>query len=240
MTTQARPIAVDAASAIIAELEQMGMRLEIGDDFSKYRRYRMAQSERAPMYPMFDVTRSYIDDTNGVWICGFDDAGTLVHTQAARMLDLTDRSLDRHLSIHRHKYITPMTTIDPDRTYFKGPDGLGHITGKVCYNGDFWMMARGLGGNRSRLAITLLSRLLLQLVMDRWAPDYSFAFLSSRLAKKGLYKQYGYTHCERGAWSASAPDPVGEEYLAWMTNDDILNLLACTMPSFSDLKLRAA
>ncbi len=49
-------------SGIIRELEDAGMRVVIGDDFSEYRVYRNSQTDRSRMYPMFDVASSYIDD----------------------------------------------------------------------------------------------------------------------------------------------------------------------------------
>ena len=99
----------------LGELNNTGIHIEIGDDFAKYQSYRSQQSDRGPIYPMFDVASSYIDHTNGFWVCGFNANGELVHTQAVRLLDMSHASLATHLKIHRHKYITPDTTPDPDR-----------------------------------------------------------------------------------------------------------------------------
>ena len=52
-------------SGILLQLEKAGIRLEIGDDFAKYRTYRTRQLDRGPIYPMFDVASSYVDSTNG-------------------------------------------------------------------------------------------------------------------------------------------------------------------------------
>lgn len=232
---------VFGTSNMIREIENSGMRLEIGNDFSAYRIHRNTQVDRPGMYPMFDITCSYIDDTNGIWICGFDENDDeIIHTQAARILDLKNRSLLSHLSIHRHKYMTPMTAIDPNQTFFEGPDGLANINGTVCYNGDFWMMPRGLGGHKSRVVTMLLSRLLLQLVIERWAPDFAFAFVAKRLAEKGLHHRYGYTKCERGKWTGPDRAVTEEEYLAWMTFKDIVELLASEAPTVQGFRKRAA
>ena len=147
-------------SGIIRDLDDAGMRIEIGTDFSVYRRHRLAQTDRNGPYPMFDVACSFIDASNGFWICGFNPEGELIHTQAARLLDLTGTTLRRHLDDHRHKYITPDTTPDPDLTYYSGPECLTSITGKVCYQGEFWLPGRGLGGPRSLGMTALLSRIL--------------------------------------------------------------------------------
>ena len=91
-------------SGTVRELERVGIRIEIGDDFAKYRAYRSKLPDRGPIYPMFDVASSYIDHTNGFWICGFNADGALIHTQAVRLLDMPGISLGTHLDNHRHKY----------------------------------------------------------------------------------------------------------------------------------------
>ncbi len=91
-------------SSIIAELQATGIRLEIGDDFSLYRRLRNAQKDRPAIYPMFDVSCSYVDRSNSFWVCGFDENEELVHTQAIRLLDMTGVTLGQHIRMHRHKY----------------------------------------------------------------------------------------------------------------------------------------
>ena len=52
-------------SSIMKELEGIGMRIEIGDDFSEYRLHRNSQTKRGKIFPMFDVASSYIDESNG-------------------------------------------------------------------------------------------------------------------------------------------------------------------------------
>jgi len=213
-------------SGIINELETAGMRVVIGDDFSEYRVYRNSQSDRNPMYPMFDVASSYIDDSNGFWICGFNQADELIHTQAARLLDLTGVSLAQHLNIHRHKYITPYTTPDLDLTFYNGPDALRAITGKVCYHGEFWLPARGLGGPRSQGVTPLLSRILFEVMFSKWDPNYIFAFVPKQLAEKGAHLRYGYSHCEAGRWIGPDQQVTEEDYLIWMNANDMSNALS--------------
>lgn len=215
-------------SSIVNDLEGMGIRVEIGDDFAKYRAYRNQQVDRGAMYPMFDVSSSYIDRSNGFWICGFDPNDELIHTQAVRLLDLSDVSLAMHLNDHRHKYITPDTTPDPDLTFYSGPEALHSITGQVCYQGDFWLRANGLGGPRSQGATALLSRALFEIMVGAWDPSYIFAFVPKRLGAKGAHLRYGYTHCEPGRWIGPDQQVTEEEYLIWMAAKDMANMLAPT------------
>lgn len=213
-------------SGLLNELEEAGLHVEIGDDFAAYRRHRAAQPDRGPIYPMFDVAQSYVDPSNGFWVCGFAPDGALIHTQAARMLELPGVTLAEHMEMHRHKYITPDTTPDPDRTFYSGPEALGRITGRVCYHGDFWLRPNGLGGMRSQGATSLLSRILFELVQWSWGPDYLFALVPQQLAAKGAHLRYGYTHCEPGRWVGPDGQVTERDYLVWMSAADMANALA--------------
>ncbi|MDJ0826794.1 MAG: hypothetical protein QNJ16_14950 [Rhodobacter sp.] len=213
-------------SGILCDLDEAGIRVEVGDDFVKYRAHRNRQSDRGPIYPMFDVESSYVDHTNGFWICGFQSNGELIHTQAVRLLDLSGMSLGAHLDTHRHKYITPDSTPDPDRTFFSGPEALHTITGKVCYHGDFWLRGQGLGGPRSLGATALLSRVLLELMVGVWNPSFVFALVPKQLAAKGAHLRYGYSHCEPGRWLGPDQQVTDEDYLIWMAAKDLAGGLA--------------
>lgn len=208
-------------SNLVGELESAGMRIEIGDDFTRYRMLRSSAGNRPRLYPMFDVASSFVDATNGFWICGFDRDAKVIHTQAARLLDLGTATLDHHLRDHRHKYITPDTTPDPDVTFYEGPQALTSITGTVCYHGDFWLPSQGLGGLRSQGATGLLSRLLFEMVSHGWSPDFMFALVAKRLAAKGAHLRYGYSHCEAGRWIGPDKQITEEDYLIWMSRRDL-------------------
>ncbi|MEM9578089.1 MAG: hypothetical protein AAF999_13875 [Pseudomonadota bacterium] len=213
-------------SAILQELEEAGIRVEVGDDFARYRAYRGQTPDRGAIYPMFDVASSFVDSSNGFWVCGFNPEGELIHTQAVRLLDLKGITLGQHLKDHRHKYITPDTTPDPDLTYYSGPEALHTISGKVCYQGDFWLRARGLGGPRSQGATALLSRVLLEIMVAAWKPSFVFALVPKQLAAKGAHLRYGYCHCEAGRWLGPDQQVTEEDYLIWMKENDMANLLA--------------
>jgi hypothetical protein len=217
---------VQNVSVILRDLEDAGMRIEVGDDFALYRYYRSTCVDRGDMSPLFDTACSFIDATNGFWICGFNELDQLVHTQAVRLLDLPGISLGKHLDMHRHKYIVPDTTPDPDLTFFQGPEALKTVTGLVGYCGDFWLPSHGLGGPRSHGATSLLSRLLFEILQQAWSPDYVFAFVPRHLAAKGAHLRYGYTHCEPGAWIGPDKQITNEEYLIWMNASDIKGVLS--------------
>ena len=213
-------------SAIVRELENAGMRIEVGDDFSLYRNYRNSCAGRGGLSPIFDTASSFVDERNGFWICGFNDADELIHTQAVRLLDLSGISLGKHLDTHRQMYVVPDTTPDPNMTFFQGPEALTKVTGSVGYCGDFWLPSHGLGGPRSQGATGVLSRLLFEILHQTWQPDYAFAFVPKQLAAKGAHVRYGYSHCEPGRWIGPDQQVTDEEYLIWMNANDIQNVLA--------------
>lgn len=213
-------------SGILEELKNAGMRVDIGGDFARYRTLRAAQTDRPMPYPMFDIGSSYIDETNAFWVCGYNDEGELIHTQAVRLLDLPDVSLSEHLNMHRHKYITPNTTPDPDRTFYHGPKALDRMTGRVCYHGDFWLPSSGLGGPRSQGATMLLSRIMFEIMYYSWSPDYVFALVPKALAAKGAHLRYGYSHCEQGRWLGPDQQVTEEDYLIWMSAEDMASAVA--------------
>ncbi|MEM9583022.1 MAG: hypothetical protein AAGA08_07880 [Pseudomonadota bacterium] len=217
---------VQGLTKTLQALEQSGIHVEIGDDFAKYRSLRAKVPDRGPIYPMFDATCSYVDHKSGFWVCGFNSSGELIHTQAARFLDLSEDTLGDHLKTHRHKYITPDSTPDPDMTFYSGPKALNTVTGRVCYQGDFWLHARGLGGPRSQGATSLLSRVLLEIMVGAWNPEFVFALVPKKLAAKGAHLRYGYTHCEPGQWLGPDKQITDEDHLIWMAADDMANMLS--------------
>jgi len=221
-------------SGILRELESVGLNVLVGDDFAEYRNYRLRQSDREHIYPMFDVASSYVDQSNGIWICGFSPDGALIHTQATRLLTLSGKNLDEHLRVHRHKYITPGTTPDPNLTYYRGPNALRTITNNVCYCGEFWLAAQGLGGPRSYGVTSLLARLAFELMYRRWQPDYTFAFVPKQLAAKGAHVRYGYSHCEPGQWIGPDQQVTEEDFLVWMNASELVDTLSRPRPTLEN------
>lgn len=210
---------------ITNELGEVGMRLEIGDDFSVFRDLRNGQADRSGIYPMFDVACSYVDKSNAFWVCGYDSKGELVHTQAIRRLDLGAETLGEHLFVHRHKYITPNSTPDMNKTRYSALPALDRIHGQVCYHGEFWLKG-GKDGYRSQGMTALLSRVVFEIALNIWSPDFVFGLVETVLAEKGAPVRYGYTHCEPGVWRGPNDEVTAEEVLVWMSREDMVQFLA--------------
>ncbi|MEM6385588.1 MAG: hypothetical protein AAF718_05050 [Pseudomonadota bacterium] len=224
---------ISNVSTLVNELKEAGIFIEIGGDFAAFRRLRSSQTDRSAVFPMFDVASSYVDDTNAFWICGFDENKELIHTQAIRVLELGDATLSCHLRDHRHKYITPGSTPDADRTFFSALPSLDRISGRVGYHGEFWIKG-GTIGRRNQGLTGVLSRIAFEMTMKLWSPDYMFAFVPTPLASRGVTVRYGYPHCEMGAWYGPEQEVTSEEFLVWMSNGDMETLLSATPRSLSD------
>ena len=65
------------ACNILKELEAVGLRVEVNTDFVAYRKMRDDQLNRLPIYPVFDVSSSFIDASNAFWICAFNEQNEL-------------------------------------------------------------------------------------------------------------------------------------------------------------------
>lgn len=220
-------------SNLMKELENAGIFLEIGSDFSVFRQLRNSQTDRSKLFPMFDVASSYVDATNAFWICGFDENNELIHTQAIRLLDLQGGSLTDHLREHRHKYITPGSTPDPDRTFFSPLPTLDRISGRVGYHGEFWIKG-GKVSRKSQGLTAVLSRIAFELTMELWSPDYLFGFVPVQLATKGVAVRYGYPHCEFGVWYGPDQEVTSKEMLVWMSHQDMKVSLETRPRTLSD------
>lgn len=223
MTAESNFAYVNRVSSLVNSIARVGMRVEVGSDFSEYGRLRAGQvSEgRLAPYPMFDSAVSYVDDTNGFWIAGYSKDNELVHTQAVRLFELSSTTLAKHLSTHREKYITPNSSPDPARTSYEGPCAIETITGRVCYHGDFWVRGQGLGGARSQGLTNHLSQLLMEVAYQTWRFDFIFALLPKALAQKGVSVRYGYAHGGWGKWIGPDEQITEEDYFVWMTGHDV-------------------
>ncbi|MEM8777055.1 MAG: hypothetical protein AAGF53_18650, partial [Pseudomonadota bacterium] len=73
-----------------------------------------------------------------------------------------------------------------------------------------------------------MSRLLLEIALKIWSPDFFFGFVPQKLAMKGIPFRYGYSRCEVGAWLVRN-EIVAEEAFVWMSRADLQQFIA-TVP----------
>jgi len=207
-------------ASLLGLIGEKGIKVELGTDFLRYRRLRLGQSKR-PLYPMFDIASSYVDESNGFWMVGFDRTGSLVHTQAMRIIPFGHGNLGEHLQVHALKYVTPGLIANPEGSLFFAQRSLATVLGsKVCYHGDFWLTG-GRGGFRGTGLTNLLSRLMMELVVLRFDPDFVFGFVEAAHAVDGTPLRHCYFHGEPGIWRGPDGSAFSEECLVWMSAADL-------------------
>jgi len=232
MTPQSLFATISNVSSIIQKLESVGLRIEIGSDFVAYRKRRDAQSDRLPIYPVFDSSSSFIDESNAFWVCAFNDRNELVHTQVVRMIDLGETTLQDHLSQHRHKYLTPGMVKNADQVSYSRLPSLARINGRVCYHGEFWLKG-GDQGLRGQGYTALMSRVVFEMALKIWSPDFLFGFVPIKLAMNGIPFRYGYSRCEPGGWIGADQQMAVEEALVWTSKSEAEQFLEAPSETLS-------
>ena len=215
---------VSRLSKLIQQIEEKGITVTVGTDFTTYRDIRYAQSDKRDMCPVFDASCSFIDASNGFWILGHNTSGELVHTQAARKLDLGVMTLKEHFVVHAQKYLTPGLMPNSDRAYLEMPHAIHEHIGTVCYHGEFWLKA-GSQGLRGNSLIQPLSLLLHELVLQEWSPGLTIGLVPTSVAERGTTVRYGYSHAEPCLWKSPEGEILMQELVTWMTREDILRAI---------------
>lgn len=224
--------------AINALAQEQDVHIEVCTNFETFREIRKTQSDRPPLGPAFDASRSYVGPSNGFWLKGVNSKGQIIHTQAMRLLDLSNTTLAEHLRTHRLIYQPP--NINPSHPKsFECLQKTADMTGeKVVYHGELWMHPEPRKYHNASL-VALLTHFMLALASMQWAPDFVFGFMPSFLACKGLAAREGYMHAEPGVWKGTGDTEPFEEWIVWMNRDEIDYLMQFPPQNLSDM-LQAA
>lgn len=210
--------------AIDALARKQGVHIEVCTDFEEFREMRRAQSDRPPLGPAFDVGCSYIEPSNGFWVKGLDTNGQIIHTQAMRLLDLSNSTLADHLQKHRLIYQPPNMAQGRIKS-FDFLQNTSRMTGeKVVYHGELWIQP-GAKKHPGGGLVAILTRFMLALAYMQWSPDFVFGFMLPLIACKGLAAREGYTHVEPGMWKGVDETNLYEEWMVWMRGDEIDHLM---------------
>ena len=215
---------VSRLSKLIRQIENKGITVTVGTDFRTYRDIRYAQSDKRDMCPVFDALYNFIDDSNGFWIIGHNEAGEVVHTQGVRKLDLGSMTLKQHFVVHAEKYLTVGLMPSSDRAYLEMPYAIRELNGTFCYHGEFWLKGgpQGFRGKDLTQPLTLLG---LELAYAEWNPQLIFCLVPTTVAVKGATVRYGYSHAEPCLWKSPEGEILMEELVTWMTREDILRAI---------------
>ncbi len=202
-----------------------GLHLTVSDDFDELLEAVRRAPHRAPIAPAFDPRKCELGAQNAFWVLGTDEEGSVGHLQAVRMIDIGRKTLKQHLEDHLYDFAPPNCRLDIAAC---GSEAFStrRFGGCLCYHGELWLRG-GPEGFRGRGLSAVLTRLGIVLAYLRWAPSVTFALVSSWSIEKSMTEAYGYINSEpRGAvWSIEGQTDPMEEYLVWITGDQLGALL---------------
>ncbi|MDE1131024.1 MAG: hypothetical protein OSA49_05620 [Ascidiaceihabitans sp.] len=216
-----------------------GLSVQIGTDFDEYREILLRDRPKQALGAPFDPDIQNLNAGNAFWLTGRDLDGDLMHTQAARLLDLKHENLGGYMFNRFREFPPAIPDIDLDRSRFRASPGARNITGRVIYHGEVWMSDKP-GLFRGNGLSTVLARYGLLTAMQRWNPDYIFGFMARTVAFKGFAERMGYMHNEPGAlrWYRKGSDVPMEGFLSYLSNEEARYLLE--MPVSDLVSLPAA
>jgi len=214
--------------------KKQDVHIEVCTDFEEFREIRRAQTDRSPLAPAFDASCSNIEASNGFWVKGLDSNGLIIHTQAMRLLDLSNSTLVNHLQTHRLIYQPPNTGQNHTKS-FELSKNTARMTGeRVVYHGELWMQP-GSKKYRGGGLVAILTRFMLALANMQWSPDFIFGFMHPYLACKGLAAREGYMHLEPGVWRGVDDIEPFEEWMVWVRGEEIDHLMKFPPQNLCDM-----
>jgi hypothetical protein len=234
------PLQSDArfAASSTAIFQQYGVTLEIGYDFEIYRDHlKEARPEHVLGVP-YDPKLQRMTENDSLWIIGRNRAGSIVHTQALRMLDMRGLSVGDYFGQRFREFPPSGVDLDLARSRYRAGPGAARMRGQVAYHGEFWIGGadkelRGMGLS------CVLGRYGFWQAIQHWDPDHIVAFMARPVAFKGLAERTGWMHTEPGAlhWFLRDQEKPIEGFLAYMHRDDLRYVLDLPL---ADLVAQAA
>jgi hypothetical protein len=184
-----------------------------------------------PLFPIFDQDIGGITPENGFVILGRDRDGQVVATQAARLYDWSDTTLEREGTSLRMFYADPDAALARgDRCEIATP-AAGNIAGRVVFSGAGWYRP----DFRSRGLATILPRISRAYALTRWNTDFTISMMADAVVAGGMADRTGYTKVEHGGVELVASPFGGMRCaLVWMPRDELLADLATIMDQVPD------
>ncbi|MGO1120665.1 hypothetical protein ACTL6U_18300 [Rhodovibrionaceae bacterium A322] len=236
MLTQEALSICQFVSTVVSLAAAREVHLELGSDFTEFKKSIEAQPLRHPLQRHFDPARSNLKDEQGFWITGRDNRGRLVHTQAMRLMDLKGDSLASFLALHHGEFVRGGYDLDLSRSHYRPGPASHRISGLVCYHGELWLHDHHRGAGMT----ALVARLALALALLQWSPDFVFGFMYQMAACKGLASREGYMHEEPGStyWASLGKHSDLETWTVWMAREDLRFLVSLPpAPLFEQLEI---
>lgn len=204
-------------------LHASGIEIKIGSDFDEYagivEKGRPIQGLGAP----FDPKLHDLHKDNAFWLTAHDEDGTLIHTQAAKLLSMEGKNLSNYMLTRFVEFPPALPDIDFVRSRYRATPGSHAIKGDVVYHGDIWINAEAGKAYRGVGLSSVFARYGLMMCMEQWNPDYIFGFMARTVAFKGFAERMGYMHNEPGSlrWYREGNDQAMEGFLSYLSNEDV-------------------
>lgn len=219
----------DAAAFIATSnsiLNSHGISIRTGSDFEEYRQIVEEHRPTQMLGSPFDPLKHNFNSGTAFWLTGWNDEGQLIHTQAAKTLDLEGSSLAKYLLRNFRQFPPPLPGVDLKKSRFRASPGSHRISGDVVYHGEVWMapekgVYRGIGLS------TILARTGILEIISRWTPEWIFGFMLQAVAFKGFSERMGYMHNEPRAllWQMKETEKPIEAFLTYLGREDALYML---------------
>ena len=173
-----------AIGKVLNALNQDGYYVQCSSNFKKLGKV-VSRLKGKKLSPQFRLNFFDLHAENAFWIGIYDFNRKCVSIHASRIEELGTRTLAEHWN-DQQKRIYPK----PNLIGKKHAPLANEITGRVAYNGDFWVHKR-LRGTRDIGNMVFLGFLLCQQYKD---PDWIYGLMSTSLVKRGFLNLCGFDH----------------------------------------------
>lgn len=205
-------------------LEERGIGIEESSDFAACEA-RMRAIGKMSVTPMLSSDYHDLSRDNAAWLIlqkdGHDIGGV-----AARHDLLISETLSNYWA---RSYARLYKGKGALRAVPDTPRPCDEIRGKVVYTGEFFIASEMRG---SRHLLSLYTHLLFSYCHLRWHPDWLYAFVRARDARRGYAAEYGFTRQYPGAhfWQVLPDGRATGEYLVAIQSgelSDMASYFAC-------------
>jgi hypothetical protein len=178
--------------------------------------------QKLPVVTIFDPAYSDLSPENAFWISGHDETGTIVATQAARLLDMTGSTVEQEFTSMRPFFAAPEKHLAAGTRCLVDCPPANDITGRVVYSGGaiYHPKVRGCGLSR------ILPRISRALAHSIWDSEYTISVLETVLIAKNVHLSYGYTQHSKSIRLRGINRGDLDFDLVWMPTREMLEDLA--------------
>lgn len=214
------------ASRVLRELESkarnIGLKTRTSHDMVKFAAEKLLCTKTG-LSPMFDPQINDFSHNKAFWVKASNEKNEIVCFQSFRLdyvdTSLADWALTWMLGLYhkRSEAIVPLYTRPPEnaRSY--------EVRGNVVYHGELWIHP----SYRHMRLLEIYPSLGMFLALLKWQPDYIWALVSERAAKRSQTVRMGYPIAERGIfrweWEPKGADQT--EWLALASRSDLEHLI---------------